>query len=145
MEYQVCEGEAFGLSPTLTTGMQDDDCVSSDYVGIPTSATSCNPTGAASAATDSRYCGPFLNVADAATQDVPICGECARSECGALQFSTGLRHDFPSSSADCTAPFTVEIYTDGFADGQIATGFSNTVVQSQGEKIAVLVKEKEKN
>ncbi len=37
-------------------------------------AATCNPTGAASSATDSRYCGPVLNNFSGAEANAPVCG-----------------------------------------------------------------------
>ncbi len=68
--------------------MIDMACATEDYVAIPGSAGVCNQgTGAA---TTNIYCGSHLNLLAGTLVDAPIC--------------------------DCTAPFTVDVFTNGAAD-----------------------------
>ncbi len=101
----------FSFDTFPITSMQDDACVSAnpvdnsiDFVSIPESAGTCNPTGAASAAIQSRYCGIFLNAVPGLTKNAAVC--------------------------DCTAPFVVEVDFNGVTD---AAANAANAIQSRGE------------
>ncbi len=70
-------GFSFDTAPDDAQARVDDDCLSDsiDVISIPESAGTCNPTGAASAAVHSRYCGQFLNFVSGVTANSVICGE----------------------------------------------------------------------
>lgn len=81
------------------TAQQNNVCLQ-DYIGIPGGASTCERTFGARGI-DSRFCGPFLNDCQSAVAYVPICS--------------------------CTAPFKIEVHTDGGPDGGANTALSHGV------------------
>jgi len=91
VEYQVCEGieDGFTISPKVTTAQIDSLCQSTDFVAI--SQSQPGPCRARQPQMHNRYCGKFFSPEITAKKvHSPVC--------------------------DCTAPFIVDIFTNGAAD-----------------------------
>ena len=107
-------GFSFDTIPPIAMAMQDDACLmdpDTDFISIPESGAccryssssrcdtsnfsfailspiegaTCNPTGSASAAIQSRYCGQYLNFALSAMTNSFICGTALLSSCSVLK------------------------------------------------------------
>ena len=87
--------QAMSLDAQLATSENDDDCKTTDHLLIPESAAECSMAGSSGSRNiHTRYCGSNLNFVDGLTKNTAIC--------------------------DCTAPFTVGIWTDNVANQQAA-------------------------
>jgi len=110
VQYQVCQGVmmAFSLSPKVADTMAtiDSNCLTTDFVTISQSTGLPCQQGANNGQTHNQYCGGFLNNFMTLKKNVPIC--------------------------DCTAPFSVDIFTNEFSDKMEAAGQKNTAVPSRG-------------
>lgn len=76
MEYQVCDGETFGIDSGTAgaNSLVDTDCITRDHLAISDSNMDCDQ-GGNNGITHNRYCGDKFNPVRALAFDTVVCGK----------------------------------------------------------------------